>query len=139
MARILAIDYGKRRVGLAVTDPMCLIATALDTIDTPQIFSYLTAYFATETVETIVIGEPMLLDGGRSSMSDTVDVFVAKLQILFPLIAIKRLDERFTSKIATQRMLTMGLNKTQRRDKGRIDRIAALIILEDYLYSEGIF
>ena len=139
MARILAIDYGKRRVGLAVTDPMCIIATALDTIDTRQIFDYLTAYFASETVETIVIGEPMLLDGTRSGMSDTVDIFVGKLQILFPLIAIKRLDERFTSKIATQRMLTMGLNKTQRRDKGRIDRIAALIILEDYLYSEGIF
>ncbi len=137
--RILSIDYGSKRTGLAVTDPLRIIATALDTVATPNIFDYLTDYLSRESVSTIVVGEPLNTDGTPAHTSEMVAIFVAKIRTLFPTIEIDTYDERFTSIIAKQRMLSMGLKKKDRRDKGRIDQISAVIILEDYLMFKGIF
>lgn len=137
--RILAIDYGSKRTGIAVTDPLRIIATALETVATIDLYDYLTDYCRREPVSTIVVGEPLNTDGTPAQTAEMVAACVAKLRVLFPIIEVDTYDERFTSIIAKKRMLSMGLKKKDRRDKGLIDKISAVIILEDYLMFKGIF
>jgi putative holliday junction resolvase len=133
MARILAVDYGTKRVGLAVTDPLQLIATGLDTIQAKDIFSYLENYFKSEQVECVVVGEPRTLMNRNSSASPHVNGFVKRLKEKYPQMRIERLDERFTSQLAQRAMLEGGLKKKDRQNKETVDRISAVIILQDWL------
>lgn len=137
MARILSIDYGKKRTGLAVTDPLQIIATGLTTVETPQLFKYLKEYFAKETVELIIMGEPKNMDDSDTHATPLVKQAVARLKKEFPTIPIKMVDERFTSKMASQAMIEMGLKKKQRQNKALVDEIAATIMLQEYLRSIG--
>lgn len=137
MARILSIDYGKKRTGLAVTDPLQIIATGLTTVETPQLFKYLKEYFAKETVELIIMGEPKNMDDSDTHATPLVKQAVARLKKEFPAIPIKMVDERFTSKMASQAMIEMGLKKKQRQNKALVDEIAATIMLQEYLRSIG--
>lgn len=133
MARILALDYGLKRTGIAVTDPLQIIATSLETIQTPELFDYLKKYFLREKVECLVVGEPRNLNNTRVGISDEIDRFILMFVQEFPAIPVKRIDERFTSKIAQQTILAAGKNKKARRDKSIVDRISAVIILQSYL------
>ncbi|RZJ71178.1 Holliday junction resolvase RuvX [Flavobacterium sp.] len=131
--RILAIDYGKKRTGIAVTDEMQLIASGLTTVASETAIDFLTNYFSKETVVKIVIGEPKQMDGTASESAPLIEKFVQKVKIAFPEMEIIRVDERFTSKMAFQSMIDSGLKKKQRQDKGLIDEISATIMLRDYL------
>lgn len=133
MARILAIDYGLKRTGIAVTDPLQIIATGLTTVSTPELISFLKQYFAREEVEKIIIGEPKNLDDSDTHATAPVHNVIKKLHKEFPSIPVETVDERFTSFLAKQAMLEMGLKKKQRRDKAMVDEIAATIILQEYL------
>lgn len=133
MGRILSIDYGKKRTGIAVTDPMKIIATGLTTIDTPKLVQFLKEYTSKEEVEEVIIGMPQNLDDSDTHATPLVRHFVATFQRLFPAIPIKEVDERFTSKMASQAMLDMGLNKKQRRNKALVDEIAACLMLQEHL------
>ncbi|MBQ8703021.1 MAG: Holliday junction resolvase RuvX [Bacteroidales bacterium] len=133
MGRIMAIDYGRVRSGLAVTDPVRIIATALTTVETPTLFSYLKDYCAREEVDIFVVGEAKHMDNTPSESAALIEPFVAQLRQLFPDKEIARIDERFTSKLAFQSMIDSGLKKKDRRDKGTIDRVAATIMLQDYM------
>ncbi len=135
MARILAIDYGGKRTGLAVTDPMQIIATGLSTIDSKELIPYLKKYFVTESVELIIIGLPKNWDESDTHGTPLVEAAIKKLKKEFPLIALKTVDERYTSKMAKDAMLQMGMKKKDRRIKGNVDIIAATIILQEYLQS----
>ncbi|HWC52677.1 MAG TPA: Holliday junction resolvase RuvX [Chitinophagaceae bacterium] len=135
MGRILSIDYGLKRTGLAVTDPLKIIATGLTTVDTKELLSFLKNYFAKEEVELILIGEPKNLDDTDTHATPLVEKFVKELQKNFPSVPVKKVDERFTSKMASQAMIEMGMKKKQRRDKRLIDEIAATILLQEYLQS----
>jgi putative Holliday junction resolvase len=135
MARILCIDYGKKRTGIAVTDPFQIIATALDTIETKNLFDFLKKYFAAEQVELVLIGEPMNLDDTATHATAAVHAFIKKFTKDFPSLPIKTIDERFTSKMASQAMIEMGMKKKDRRIKGNVDQIAATIMLQEYLQS----
>jgi putative Holliday junction resolvase len=137
MARILSIDYGKKRTGIAVTDPLQIIATGLTTVETPQLFKYLKEYFVKETVELIIMGEPKNMDDSDTHATPLVKQAVARLKKEFPTIPIKMVDERFTSKMASQAMIDMGLKKKQRQNKALVDEIAATIMLQEYLRSIG--
>jgi putative holliday junction resolvase len=137
MARIISIDYGKKRTGLAVTDPLQIIATGLTTVETPQLFKYLKAYFAKEPVELIIMGEPKNMDDSDTHATPLVKQAVARLKREFPAIPIKMVDERFTSKMASQAMIDMGMKKKQRQNKALVDEIAATIMLQEYLRSIG--
>jgi len=133
--RILAIDYGTKRTGIAVTDPLKIIATGLTTVDTPKLFPFLKDYFSKEEVELIIIGEPKNLDDSDTHASDPVRKAIEKLKKEFPKIPIKTVDERYTSKMASRAMIDMGMKKKQRQDKRLVDEIAATIMLQDYLNS----
>lgn len=133
MARIIAIDYGKKRTGLAVTDPLQIIATGLTTVETPQLMNFLKDYFRKEPVELILMGEPTNWDDSDTHATPLVRAFVARLQKEFPAIPVKLVDERYTSKMASQAMIDMGMRKSQRRNKALVDEIAATIILQEYL------
>ena len=133
MARILSIDYGKKRTGLAVSDPLQLIAGGLATVATHELFDYLTQYVAREQVERIVIGEPRQPNGQPSENLARVQQFVNRWRKQRPDIPIEYYDERFTSVLAHQAMLDAGLKKKTRQDKALVDEISATIILEDYL------
>jgi putative Holliday junction resolvase len=135
MARILAIDYGGKRTGLAVTDPMQIIATGLSTIDSKELIPYLKKYFLTEPVELIIIGLPKNWDESDTHGTPLVEAVIKKLQKEFPQIPLKAVDERYTSKMAKDAMLQMGMKKKDRRIKGNVDIIAANIILQEYLQS----
>ncbi len=135
MARILAIDYGGKRTGLAVTDPQQIIATGLDTIESKQLISYLKKYFLTEAVELIIIGLPKNWDDTDTHGTAPAEAAIKKLQKEFPQIPLKTVDERYTSKMAKDAMLQMGMKKKDRRIKGNVDIIAATIILQEYLQS----
>ena len=135
MARILAIDYGKKRTGLAVTDVLQLVPGALDTIDTKQLMTYLKAYVEKEPVERVIIGEPRQPNGQPSENLQRVLQFKAEWKKRFPNIPIEGYDERFTSVLAHRTMLDAGLHKKARQDKALVDRISATIILQDYLSS----
>lgn len=132
----MAIDYGRVRTGLAVTDPMRIIASALTTVETPTLFQYLKDYCARETVDLFVVGEAKHMDGTPSESMQYIEPFVAKLKETFPDKEVTRVDERFTSKMAFQTMIDSGLKKKDRRNKGMIDQIAATIMLQDYMKSE---
>ncbi len=133
MGRILAIDYGSKRVGIAVSDPLRIIATGLTTIHSKDVIEFLKTYCAKEVVEIIVVGEPKTLANKPSDSARFIEPFVKHLQKVFPDKKIERLDERFTSKIAQQTMLQSGLKKTDRQNKETVDLISAIIILQDYL------
>lgn len=135
MGRIMAIDYGRVRTGLAVSDPQRIIATALATVDTPSIEQYLNDYCSREAVDVFVVGEAKHLDGTPAESAALIEPFVARLRQLFPDKEVARVDERFTSKIAFRTMIDSGMKKKDRRDKGTIDRIAATIMLQDYMRS----
>ena len=129
----MAIDYGKVRTGLAVTDPVRIIATALTTVETPTLLSYIKDYCTREEVNIFVVGEAKHMDNTPSESMALIEPFVQELQKTFPGKEIARMDERFTSKMAFQTMIDSGLKKKQRRDKGTIDQIAATIMLQDYM------
>jgi putative Holliday junction resolvase len=133
MARIIAIDYGLKRTGLAVTDALQLIATGLTTIESPKLIQFLKDYFKKEMVELIIMGEPKNLDDSDTHATPLVKQVILLLQKEFPSIPIKTVDERFTSKMASRAMIDMGLKKKQRRDKALVDEIAATIMLQEYL------
>ena len=137
MARILSIDYGKKRTGLAVTDPLQIIAGGLATVSTSELFDWLKAYMAKEPVERIVIGEPRQPNGEPSENLQRVQQFVNRWRKAVPEVPIEYYDERFTSVLAHQAMLAGGLKKKARQDKALVDEISATIILEDYLRSKG--
>lgn len=135
MARILSIDYGKKRTGLAVTDPLQIIAGGLATVATSELFDYLQVYVAREPVERIVIGEPRQPNGQPSENLQRVQQFVNRWRKAVPQIPIEYYDERFTSVLAHQAMIDGGLKKKARQDKALVDEISATIILQDYLRS----
>jgi len=135
LARILSIDYGKKRTGLAVTDPLQIIAGGLATVVTSELFDYLKAYIAREQVELIVIGEPRQPNGEPSENLARVQQFVNRWRKAVPEVPIQYYDERFTSVLAHQAMLDGGLKKKARQNKGLVDEISATIILEDYMRS----
>ncbi|TWF37201.1 putative Holliday junction resolvase [Chitinophaga polysaccharea] len=136
MPRLMAIDYGKKRTGLAVTDPLQLIASGLTTIPTHELIPFLKKYFAAEPVETIVIGEPKNLDGTATDATALVAECIRVMKKNFPDIPIVRVDERFTSKMAFQTMIDSGLKKKDRRDKALVDEISATIMLQEYLRNK---
>lgn len=135
MARILAIDYGGKRTGLAVTDPLQIIATGLATIDSMELIAYLKKYFSTEQVELVIIGLPVNWDESDTHGTPLVKGVIKKIEKEFPLMPLKTVDERYTSKMAKDAMLQMGMKKKDRRVKGNVDIIAATIILQEYLQS----
>jgi putative Holliday junction resolvase len=135
LARILSIDYGRKRTGLAVTDPLQIIAGGLATVSTSELFDWLQSYMLREPVERIVIGEPRQPNGQPSENLGRVQQFVARWRKAHPEVPIEYYDERFTSVLAHQAMLDGGLRKKARQDKALVDEISATIILEDYLRS----
>ena len=136
MPRILAVDYGTKRVGLAVTDPLQIIATSLATVRAHEIMDYLKAYIVKEPLECIVVGKPLQMDGSDSQSAVHVEKFISLLSKNFPEIPIKRIDERLTSRMAQASMLEMGLKKTDRQKKGNVDQISAVLILQTYLENK---
>jgi len=137
MGRILAIDYGSKRVGLAVTDPLKIIASALDTIHSKDVLEFLKAYVDREDVEAMVVGMPVNLDGEDTNNTPQVKGFVKGLKKAFPDMPIHLHDERFTSSMAMSAMITSGYSKKDRREKGNIDKISATIILQSFMESKG--
>ena len=135
LARILSIDYGKKRTGLAVTDPLQIIAGGLATVSTSELFDWLRNYMAKEPVERIIIGEPRQPNGQPSENLQRVQQFVSRWRKAVPEVPIEYFDERFTSVLAHQAMIDGGLRKKARQDKALVDEISATIILEDYLRS----
>jgi putative holliday junction resolvase len=133
LPRLLALDYGLKRTGIAVTDPLQLIATALETVPSQEVFKFIEAYTATEIVETIIVGLPQSLDGTPTDNTPRVLAFVARLQKRFPHLPVLLHDERFTSKMALQAMIAGGSTKRDRRNKGNIDKISAAIILQSFM------
>ncbi len=139
MSRILAIDYGKKRTGIAVTDPLCIIANGLATVSTSELFEFLSQYITKESVGQIVIGKPIQPNGQPSENLARVEQFVNRWRKIHPELLIDYYDERFTSVIAHQAMITGGVKKkTRREDKGLVDEISATIILQDYMKSKGL-
>lgn len=135
MARILAIDYGSKRTGIAVTDELQIIASGLTTVPTKELLDFLEKYFSKEDVELVLIGEPKQMDNSASQSEVGIQEFLKKFTEKFPDKELKRVDERFTSKMAFQTMIDSGLKKKQRQNKGLIDEISATIILQSYLYK----
>ncbi|RZJ28866.1 MAG: Holliday junction resolvase RuvX [Flavobacterium sp.] len=133
MPRILAIDYGEKRTGIAVTDELQIIASGLTTVASVDAITFLKNYFAKENVAKVLIGEPRQMNYEASQSAPVIEAFVKKFTSQFPEMPIVRVDERFTSKLAFQAMLNSGLKKKQRQDKGLIDEISATIMLQDYL------
>lgn len=133
MPKALAIDYGKKRCGIAVTDDLKIIASGLKTVETANIFKFLKEYIPAENVDTLIVGEPKQMNNQPSESEALIKPFVEKLNKLFPTIPIVRVDERFTSKMAVQTMISSGLSKKKRQNKALIDEISATIILQTYL------
>jgi len=135
MARILAIDYGKKRTGIAVTDPLKIIANGLTTVDSQQLFDFLKSYIAKEEVEKIIIGLPYQLDGSPTDATPSVLHCIRRLKNTFPTIPIVPVDEQFSSKMASRAMVDMGMKKKDRQKKELIDEIAATILLQEYMQT----
>lgn len=135
MPRIIAIDYGLKRTGLAVTDPLQIIATGLTTVASKELIPFLKNYFSKETVELIIIGEPKNLDDTDTHATLFVEKCIKELQKYFPAIPVQKVDERYTSKMAKQAMIDMGMKKMQRRNKAIVDEIAATIMLQEYMQN----
>jgi putative Holliday junction resolvase len=138
MGRILAIDYGMKRTGLAVTDPLQIIATALETVTTETLISFLKSYFQKEKVEEVIIGMPKRLDNTQSENAERVKKFIELFKKNFTNISINEVDERFTSSLAQQAMLTGGMKKKDRQIKGNVDKISATILLQSYLQGKSL-
>ena len=136
MARIICIDYGLKRTGIAVTDPLQIIATGLTTIDSKQFIPFLKDYFSKEPVERIIIGMPKNWDESDTHATPLVEKAIKELRKNFPQIPLETVDERYTSKMAKDAMLEMGLKKAQRRNKALVDEIAATIMLQEFLNSK---
>ena len=137
MGRILSIDFGGKRTGLAVTDPLQIIATALDTVNTHDLYEFLKKYVVEEQVEKIIIGYPLNLDDSPTHATPLVDAAVKRLNKLFPQVPVEKVDERFSSRRASEAMLEMGMKKKDRRQKGNTDQIAATILLQEYLNARS--
>ncbi|MDT0559505.1 Holliday junction resolvase RuvX [Ichthyenterobacterium sp. W332] len=137
MARLMAIDYGTKRTGLAITDELQIIASGLTTVSTSDLLAFIADYSKKESLETIIIGEPKRLHNEASDVEQDIQKFIRKLSKTLPKINIARVDERFTSKMAFQTMIDSGLSKKKRRDKNLVDEISATIILQSYLYSKS--
>jgi putative Holliday junction resolvase len=135
MARILALDYGGKRTGIAVTDEFQIIASGLATVATKELLPYLENYFKTEDVELVLVGEPKQMDNTPSQSEAAILEFLKKFNEKFPLMEMKRVDERFTSKMAVKTMIDSGLKKKKRQNKALLDEISATIILQTYLYK----
>ncbi len=133
MARILAIDYGRKRAGIAVTDPLQLIANGLTTVPSHELLKFLEEYFRKEQVECVIIGYPVRMNNEPSEAVRYVNDFIRKFVTRFPAVRLVQHDERFTSKMAFQAMIDGGLKKSQRRDKAMVDKVSATIILQSYL------
>jgi putative Holliday junction resolvase len=136
LARVLAIDFGKIRTGIAVTDELKIIASGLITVNTSDLLSFLKEYTSKEKVELFLMGLPKQMDNSDSESEALILPFLKKIEKLFPQIPMKRIDERFTSKMAFQTMIDSGMKKKQRRNKAIVDEISATIILQSYLYSQ---
>jgi putative Holliday junction resolvase len=136
MARLLAIDYGTKRTGIAITDEFQIIASGLTTVNTKELLSFLKDYLNKENVERFIIGEPKQLNNEASESEESIKPFLVKLSKQFPNTPIVRVDERFTSKMAFQTMIDSGLKKKQRQNKALVDEISATIILQSYLYNK---
>lgn len=137
MPRILSIDYGLKRTGIAVTDPLQIIAQGLTTIESPKLIAFLKDYFNKEPVELIIIGEPKNWDDSDTHATPLVKKAIARMKKEFPTMPIVTVDERYTSKMASQAMIDMGMKKMQRRNKALVDEIAATIMLQEYLQRKG--
>lgn len=137
MARIMAIDYGLKRTGIAVTDPLQIIATGLTTVESPKLIQFLAEYLKKEPVEKIIIGEPKNLDDSDTHATPLVKKIIESIKKEFPSIPVEPVDERYSSVMAKQAMIDMGMKKKQRRDKAAVDEIAATIILQEYLLSRS--
>lgn len=136
MARILAIDYGTKRTGIAVTDELQIIASGLTTVATKELLPFLKSYISKENVELFLVGEPKQMNNEVSESEDSIQGFLKKLSKSIPEMPVKRVDERFTSKMAVQTMIDSGLTKAQRKNKALVDEISATIILQSYLYNQ---
>ena len=136
MAKALGIDYGAKRVGVAISDSLQIIASSLTTIETKQFFLFLIELLQKEDIDRFVVGEPKNLDGTATDSTEMTENFVEKLSIKYPNIPIKRIDERFTSKIAKKIILDAGTKKSKRRDKRLVDKVSAAIILQSHLDSK---
>ncbi|CAL2078923.1 Putative pre-16S rRNA nuclease [Tenacibaculum sp. 190524A02b] len=136
MGRILALDFGKKRTGIAVTDELQIIASGLTTVNTEELIDFLKDYTSKESVDLFIIGEPKQMNNTESESEEFIKPFISKLTKVFPLTSIKRVDERFTSKMAFQTMIDSGLKKKQRQNKALVDEISATIILQSYLYNK---
>lgn len=135
MSRLLAIDYGKKRTGIAVSDPLQIIANGLTTVETVKIFDFLKAYFEKEKVEKVIIGLPLQMNNEASENLPRIEQFADQLRKLYPTLSIEYFDERFTSKMAQQAMIDGGLKKKDRQNKALVDEISATIILQGYMES----
>ena len=133
MGQILAVDFGKKRCGLAATDDLRIIASGLDTVETSILMEYLRKYFEKNTVDEVVIGLPMDLKGNMSEVEQDIQKFIEEFKNEFPEVSVVRFDERFTSKIASYFISQSGKNKKQRQEKGLIDKVSATLILQQYL------
>ncbi len=138
MPRILSIDYGKKRTGIAVTDPLQMIAGGLDTVDTPALFDFLADYLSREDVECIVVGQPRQTNGEDSENMRRITPFVNRLRKLYPGVRIEYFDERFTSVLAHRTIIDSGIGRKARRDKALVDKVSATIILQDYLEARRV-
>lgn len=136
MGRVLAIDFGKKRTGIAVTDELQIIASGLTTVNTKDLIPFLKEYIKKESVDLFILGKPKQMDNTDSESEALIIPFLQKLEKAIPNIPIKREDERFTSKMAFQTMIDSGLNKKQRQNKALVDEISATIILQSYLYNK---
>ena len=137
MARVLALDYGKKRTGIAVTDPLQIIATGLETVDSNELIGYLKKYMQKEEVEKVLIGYPLNFDDSPTDATPFVDKFIGKFQNVFKELPIEKWDERMTSRMASEAIAQMGLKKKDRENKALIDTVSAVIILQEYLESRG--
>ncbi|MBK5214040.1 MAG: Holliday junction resolvase RuvX [Flavobacteriaceae bacterium] len=136
MGRILALDYGSKRTGIAITDELQLIASGLTTVATSELMDFLKKYIASEKVELVLVGEPKQKDGTHSNIEEEIQKFLKKFSEVFPDLEVKRVDERYTSKMAFQTMIDSGLKKKQRQNKALVDEISATIILQQFLYNK---
>jgi putative holliday junction resolvase len=137
MARIIGIDYGTKRIGIAVTDPLQIIASPLETVDNQKIMNFLTDYFFTEDVEKIIVGEPKKLDNSEAEIMPKIKEFINNLNKHFPNIPVELQDERFTSSDAKRIILESGIKKMKRRDKSLVDKVSASIILKEWMEATG--
>jgi putative Holliday junction resolvase len=136
MGRILALDYGSKRTGIANTDELQMIASGLTTVATSELMDFLKKYIASEKVELVLVGEPKQKDGTHSNIEEEIQKFLKKFSEVFPDLEVKRVDERYTSKMAFQTMIDSGLKKKQRQNKALVDEISATIILQEFLYNK---